>query len=70
MERRELIRSMMHSVDGASFITCTEVTRFLGLTNNTRVKKKYLIGLDRVGRGYFIPDVATRIHERMQEEKT
>ena len=69
MERQELIRAMMHSVGGASFITCTEVTRFLGLTNNTRVRDKYLRDLDRVGRGYFIPDVARKIHEKMQEER-
>lgn len=69
MERQELIRAMMNHVGGASFITNTEVTRFLGLTNNTRVKNKYLIGLDRVGRGYFIPDVARKIHEEMQEER-
>ena len=67
MERQELIRSMMHSVDGASFISNVELCRYLGIANHTRVKNAYLLGLPRVGRKYFIPDVATRIHEKSQE---
>ena len=68
MDRQELIRTMRQSVDGASFINHQQLCRFLGIANRERVKKAYLIGLPKVGRMYFIPDVAGRIIEKSQED--
>ena len=68
MERQELIRAMMKSVDGASFITATQVMRFLGVKNSSRVKTDYLQGLEHVGTLYFIPDVVGRITQKAQED--
>jgi len=68
MDRKEVIRSMMQSVNGASFITNTQLCRYLGQENRTRIKNAYLRGLPQVGRYYFIPDVATRIIEKSQED--
>ena len=68
MDRQELIRSMMQSVNGASFINHQQLCNFLGIANRERVRKAYLIDLQKVGRLYFIPDVARKILERSQEE--
>lgn len=68
MERQELIRAMRQSVNGASFINNQEICNFLGVANRARVKDAYLRGLPRVGRLYFIPDVAGRIIEKSQED--
>ena len=68
MERQELIRAMMQSVNGASFINHQQLCNFLGIANRERVRKAYLIDLQKVGRLYFIPDVATRIIEKSQED--
>ena len=62
MERRELIADMKKTV-GSSFITLTEIGKYIHQTNLTRVKKEYLIGLERLGKRYFIPDVVTRLME-------
>lgn len=64
MTRADLIHSMQSSVDGASFINVTELCMFLGVRSREKVKNKYLRDLDRIGQGYFIPDVAARIMER------
>lgn len=43
------------------FITAAEVCVVVGDSNKSRVKKKYLEGLEKVGKGYFIPEVAERL---------
>jgi hypothetical protein len=63
MQKTELKRAMSQQVDGAMFITLTELTKFLGMTNKSYVKKQYLDGLERIGKSYFIPEVAERLME-------
>lgn len=60
MTKVELIHQLQ-TTTGASFITCTELCKFLGKQNQSRVKREYLYGLDRIGKAYFIPDVAQRL---------
>jgi len=60
MTKSDLVRDMKQTT-GSSFITVSELTRYLGKQNQSRVKQKYLKDLDRVGKGYFIPDVAQTI---------
>ena len=43
------------------FITAAEVCMVVGDSNAGRVKKKYLEGLEKVGKGYFVPEVAQRL---------
>lgn len=64
MDRQELIKSMKQHVNGASFINTTQLAEFLGQKSRDRVKSRYLNGLERVGKYYFIPDVATSIQNR------
>ena len=52
---------------GAGVIRASELTRFLGEKNVSRVKQKYLVGLEAIGgRAYLITDVAERLKEHCQ----
>ena len=57
------IKKELYAVTGrkSPFITVAEVCEAVGDKNSGRVKKKYLDGLERVGKGYFIPEVAQRL---------
>lgn len=49
---------------GAGTIRAKELAGFLGEKNISRVKRKYLIGLEAIGgRAYLITDVAERLKE-------
>lgn len=63
MTKQKLIKDMEKKT-GSSFITITEICKYLGLSNQHRVKTTFLADLDRVnGKLYFIPDVAEKIME-------
>ena len=64
MDKQALIRDMKQAAGGASFITVSQVTNYLGLKNNSRVKKEYLADLDRVGKMYYIPDVCQSLMDK------
>lgn len=52
---------------GKGTIKATEVAAFLGDKNVSRVKRKYLIGLEAIGgRAYLIPEVAERLKEHCE----
>lgn len=57
MTKTELVRDMKQSVK-ASFITVTQLAEYLGKSDKTKVKNQYCRDLDKIGNGYFIPDVA------------
>ena len=49
---------------GKGTIRASEVAEFLGDSNVSRVKQKYLSGLEAIGgRAYLITDVAERLKE-------
>lgn len=56
MTKSELIKDMRHFC-GSGFITRQKLAEYMGIKKPQYVDK-YLIGLPRIGRGYFIPDVA------------
>lgn len=64
MNKTELIKDMK-SYTGSGFITRSKLAGYMGKTNPRHIDK-FLEGLDRVGKNYFIPDVASAI---MQEVK-
>lgn len=64
MKKNEIIKDMQASV-GSSFITRKKLAMYLGRKDPKDVDK-YLMGLDRLGTTYFVPDVA----ERLMEMKT
>lgn len=69
MTSTELKKDMMQSVNGASFISLTQLANFLGYSKNSmkEVRSKYVAGLERIGSGYYIPDVVTRVIEQIGE---
>ena len=54
----------MKANGGNPLIKITKICEFLGDSNQTRVKYRYLMGLEKIGRCYFIPDVAAALRER------
>ena len=63
MTSSDLKEQMVRHVHGASFITLTQLTVFMGYSKNStkEVKSKYLAGLEKVGSSYFIPDVVKNV---------
>ena len=59
MNKQEIVRKMEQASKTQGFITAAQFTRFMGRSNVTKCKDKYLTGLERIdGKYYFIPDVA------------
>ena len=69
MNGTDLKKAMIQSVDGAKFITLTELTNFLGYSQQSKkeVKKRYLSGLTCIDKRYFIPEVVENVMKRQQE---
>jgi hypothetical protein len=62
MNKQELIREIKKSSESEGFITASQFARFIGVSNVSQCKYKYLSGLDKVdGKYYFIPDVAAAL---------
>lgn len=59
MTKTELVKSMQAHT-GSGFITRIQLAGYMGYKNPTSVAK-YLHGLERVDKKYFIPDVADSI---------
>lgn len=65
MTRSEIQKSLQDYVNGACCIGLKDICGWLGKTNQTLVKQKYLADLEHIsGKKYFIPDVAQNIYER------
>ena len=65
MTARDIENDMKKFTGGASFITITQVTKYLGLSNTRRVRNDYLGDLQKVDNSrYFIPEVARRIYQK------
>jgi hypothetical protein len=68
MDRQTLIRDMKTYVGGGAFITSTQVARYMRLSTDRMPEMLKELEHYRTGRAkqYFIPDVASRIQDRMQ----
>lgn len=64
MKRQELEKDMREAVGGA-FITKKQLASFMGYSKVDSIKK-YLIGLEKVGVKYYVPDVARRISNEVK----
>lgn len=65
MTKQELITSLRSSIGGADFISLSELARYLGAKDPYKVKRKYLLSLNRIGKKYFIKDVAAELIKHM-----
>ena len=63
MERKELINSMKNFT-GAGFITRSQLAEFMGYKDPHYVDR-YINGLQRINKRYFINDVATVLQQVM-----
>ena len=63
MTRSEIEKSLLKVTGGVPIIKLAEVSMVVRDTNKDRVKKKYLLGLERIGSGYFVPEVAQRLKD-------
>lgn len=63
MTAREIENDMKKSVNGASFITPTELASWLGQKNISRIRHKYMGDAFRIEgtNKYFLPDVAKNV---------
>lgn len=64
MTTKELEKAMISANAGSPFIKIGTLCDFLGDHDRYRVRKKYLLGLEMIGKCYFIPDVAAALRER------
>lgn len=60
MKKSELASEMKKYVGGGSFVGRKELAGFMGYSDPESIDK-YLYGLDKKGRKYFIQDVAENI---------
>lgn len=63
MTKSEIVKDMK-SFTGSAFINRADFARYLGM--NPKNADRYLNGLEKIGRLYFIPDVA----EALMKERT
>jgi len=59
MNKQDIVRRLEKVTEKQGFITAAQFARFMGRTNVSKCKAKYLDGLDRIdGKYYFVPEVA------------
>lgn len=63
MTKTELAKAMIQA-NGGPFIKLARIADMVGDSNITRVRQKYLLGLERINGRYFIPEVAERLKEK------
>lgn len=60
MDRKEQIAEMKRSVGGSSYIRRKDLAKHMGYKDPHNIDK-YLVGLEKIGVAYFIPDVVDSI---------
>ena len=59
MTKPEIIQGLQKTAEAEGFITATQFARYMGWTNISKCRDKYLADLERVDeKYYFLPDVA------------
>ena len=65
MTKNDICAELSRVADGQAFITCTQLSRALGIRHSENVKRDYLSGLEAVnGKYYLIREVADVIKEK------
>lgn len=58
MTKTELAREITRANNGSPLIKLSKIAEIVGDKNTQRVKRTYLDGLERIGKCYFVPEVA------------
>jgi len=61
MTKSDIKRSLKEHTNGAGTITCKQLSEWLGVSDQTKVKRKYLLNLESIGTHYLIDEVAQRL---------
>lgn len=64
MTARDIEQDLKAFVDGASFISVGQLTKYLGQKNTSRVREKYMRDVFKLEgtKKYFIPEVAKSLY--------
>lgn len=58
MTKTELAKEITRANNGSPLIKLSKIAEIVGDKNPQRVKRTYLDGLERIGKCYFVPEVA------------
>lgn len=61
--KTELKNEILKANDGNPLIKLKKIAEIVGDKNPQRVKRKYLLDLQKINGAYFVPDVAERLKE-------
>ena len=72
MTAKDIERDMKTFCKGASFITPGQLTKYLGQTNTSRVRNRFMSDAFRIEdtNKYFIPEVAEKVYQAGRREST
>ena len=58
MTKTELANEITRANNGSPLIKLSKIAELVGDKNTQRVKRTYLVGLETIGKCYFVPEVA------------
>ena len=61
MLKGDIKKSLKEHTHGAGTITCKQLSEWLGVSDQNKVKRKYLASLDSIGTHYLIDEVAQQL---------
>lgn len=64
MTKTELAREIARANNGSPLIKLSKIAEIVGDKNTQRVKRTYLDGLERIGKCYFVPEVAEALKSK------
>lgn len=64
MTKTELARELTRANGGSPLIKLSKIAEFVGDKNAQRVKRTYLVGLETIGKCYFVPEVAEALKSK------
>jgi hypothetical protein len=72
MTAKDIERDMKAFCKGASFITPGQLTKYLGQTNTSRVRNRFMTDVFRIEdtNKYFIPEIAVKVYQAGGEADT
>lgn len=64
MTKTELAKAITRANNGSPLIKLSKIAEIVGDKNTQRVKRTYLVGLETIGKLYFVPEVAEALKSK------
>ena len=64
MTKTELAKEITRANGGSPLIKLSKIAEIVGDKNTQRVKRTYLVGLETIGKRYFVPEVAEALKSK------